>query len=163
TEAKSFAPHVTQISSTALMGAGAICWNSKELEGEEDGRGASVLTLESVTRHREYLTLDLLSIIAKPSREGEEDGRGAFVLTLESVTRHREYITLDLLSIIAKPSRVLGSFVSFVASGSISTTGGGIGGPSYEIPLWVVMALALFLRFGMVLLGRELELKALLL
>nr|GEZ42928.1 hypothetical protein [Tanacetum cinerariifolium] len=46
----------------------AICWSSKELEGEEDGRGAFVLTLESVTRLREYLTLDLLSIIDKPSR-----------------------------------------------------------------------------------------------
>nr|GFB38971.1 hypothetical protein [Tanacetum cinerariifolium] len=45
---------------------------------------------------------------------------------------------------------VLGSFVSFVASGSFSATGGGIGGPSYEIPLRVVMALALFLGFGMV-------------
>nr|GFA97123.1 hypothetical protein [Tanacetum cinerariifolium] len=46
----------------------AICWNSKELLGEEDERGAFVLTLESVTRLREYLTLDLLSIIAKHSR-----------------------------------------------------------------------------------------------
>nr|GFD24995.1 hypothetical protein [Tanacetum cinerariifolium] len=53
--------------------------------------------------------------------------------------------------------------VSFVASGSFSITGGGIGGPSYEIPLQVVMALASFLGFGMVLLGRELELEALLL
>nr|GEY36912.1 hypothetical protein [Tanacetum cinerariifolium] len=51
--------------------------------------------------------------------------------------------------------------VSFVASGSFSTTGGGIEGPSYEIPLRVVMDLALFLGFGMVLLGRELELEAL--
>nr|GFB38477.1 hypothetical protein [Tanacetum cinerariifolium] len=58
---------------------------------------------------------------------------------------------------------VLGSSVSFVASGSFSTTGGGIEGPSYEIPLRVVMALASFLGFGMVLLGRELELEALLL
>nr|GEW50018.1 hypothetical protein [Tanacetum cinerariifolium] len=46
----------------------AICWNSKELEGEEDGRGAFVLTLESFTRLLEYLTLNLLSIIDKPSR-----------------------------------------------------------------------------------------------
>nr|GEZ69308.1 hypothetical protein [Tanacetum cinerariifolium] len=46
----------------------AICSSSKELEGEEDERVAFVLTLESVTRLREYLTLDLLSIIAKPSR-----------------------------------------------------------------------------------------------
>nr|GEV52888.1 hypothetical protein [Tanacetum cinerariifolium] len=46
----------------------AICWSSKELEGEEDERGAFVLTLESVTQLREYLTLDLLSIIAKHSR-----------------------------------------------------------------------------------------------
>nr|GFB45822.1 hypothetical protein [Tanacetum cinerariifolium] len=88
--------HVTQTSSTALMGAGdvtkafisfkdfskrfirisnlssreaAIYWSSKELEGEEeDGRGAFVLTLESVTRLREYRTFDLLSIIAKHSR-----------------------------------------------------------------------------------------------
>nr|GEW42004.1 hypothetical protein [Tanacetum cinerariifolium] len=64
---------------------------------------------------------------------------------------------------IRQISLVLGSFVSFVASGSFSTTGGGIGGPSYEIPLRVVMALASFLGFGMVLLGRELELEALLL
>nr|GEY28078.1 hypothetical protein [Tanacetum cinerariifolium] len=40
----------------------------KEGEGEEDGRGAFVLTLESVTRLREYCTLDLLSVIAKHSR-----------------------------------------------------------------------------------------------
>nr|GFA32852.1 hypothetical protein [Tanacetum cinerariifolium] len=58
---------------------------------------------------------------------------------------------------------VLGCSVSFVASGSFSTTSDGIRGPSYEIPLQVVMALALFLGFGMVLLGRELELEALLL
>nr|GFA70218.1 hypothetical protein [Tanacetum cinerariifolium] len=58
---------------------------------------------------------------------------------------------------------VLSSSVSFVASGSFFVTGGGIGGPSYEIPLRVVMALALLLGFGMVLLGRELELEALLL
>nr|GEV27800.1 hypothetical protein [Tanacetum cinerariifolium] len=44
---------------------------------------------------------------------------------------------------------VLGSSVSFVASGSFSTTDGGIGGPSYEIPLRVVMALASFFGFGM--------------
>nr|GFB81598.1 hypothetical protein [Tanacetum cinerariifolium] len=43
----------------------------------------------------------------------------------------------------------LGSSVSFVASGSFSIIDGGIGGPSYEIPLRVVMALASFLRFGM--------------
>ncbi|GKF89165.1 hypothetical protein Tco_0263128, partial [Tanacetum coccineum] len=40
---------------------------------------------------------------------------------------------------------------------SFSTTGGGIGGPSYETPLRVVIALASFLGFGMVLLGNELE------
>ncbi|GJY52499.1 hypothetical protein Tco_0443346 [Tanacetum coccineum] len=57
-------------------------------------------------------------------------------------------------------SSVLGSSVSFVTSGSFSTTGGGIGGPSYEAPLRVVMALASFLGFGMVLLGNELELEA---
>nr|GEZ69045.1 hypothetical protein [Tanacetum cinerariifolium] len=44
---------------------------------------------------------------------------------------------------------MLGSSVSFVALGSFSTTGGGIGGSSYEIPLRVVMALALFLGFRM--------------
>nr|GFA13651.1 hypothetical protein [Tanacetum cinerariifolium] len=44
---------------------------------------------------------------------------------------------------------VLGSSVSFVASSSLSITGGGIGGPSYEIPLWVVMDLASFIGFGM--------------
>nr|GFC18218.1 hypothetical protein [Tanacetum cinerariifolium] len=58
---------------------------------------------------------------------------------------------------------VLGSSVSFVASSSFSITGGEIGGPSYEIPLWIVMALASFLGFGMVFLGKELELEALLL
>ncbi|GJR81628.1 hypothetical protein Tco_0152413 [Tanacetum coccineum] len=52
---------------------------------------------------------------------------------------------------------VLGSSVSFVTSLSFSTTGGGIGGPSYETPLRVVIALASFLGFGMVLLGKELE------
>nr|GFC06205.1 hypothetical protein [Tanacetum cinerariifolium] len=46
----------------------AIYWNSKELEGEEEEGGAFVLTLESVTRLCKYLTLDLLSIIAKHSR-----------------------------------------------------------------------------------------------
>ncbi|GKA03352.1 hypothetical protein Tco_0676133 [Tanacetum coccineum] len=56
-------------------------------------------------------------------------------------------------------SSVLDSSVSFVTSLSFSTTGGGIGGPSYETPLRVVIALALFLRFGMVLLGKELELE----
>ncbi|GKG25544.1 hypothetical protein Tco_0398690, partial [Tanacetum coccineum] len=49
-------------------------------------------------------------------------------------------------------SLVLGSSVSFVTSLSFSTTGGGIGGPSYETPLRVVIALASFLGFGMVLL-----------
>nr|GFC83606.1 hypothetical protein [Tanacetum cinerariifolium] len=58
---------------------------------------------------------------------------------------------------------MLSSSVSFVASGSFSATGGGIGGPSYEIPLQVVMALASFHGFGLVLLGKELELEALLL
>nr|GEW10530.1 reverse transcriptase domain-containing protein [Tanacetum cinerariifolium] len=95
-ELKELPPHLEYAFLEALMGAGgvttkafisfkdflkrlirisnlssremAICWNSKELKGEEDGRGAFVLTLESVTRLREYLTLDLLSIIAKPSR-----------------------------------------------------------------------------------------------
>ncbi|GKG18588.1 hypothetical protein Tco_0372886, partial [Tanacetum coccineum] len=53
-------------------------------------------------------------------------------------------------------SPVLGSSVSFVTSISFSTTGGGIGGPSYETPLRVVIALASFLGFGMVLLGKRL-------
>ncbi|GKF29218.1 hypothetical protein Tco_0095560, partial [Tanacetum coccineum] len=57
-------------------------------------------------------------------------------------------------------SSVLGSSVSFVTSSSFSTTSGGIRGPSYEAPLHVVIALALFLGFGMVLLGNELELEA---
>ncbi|GJT30264.1 hypothetical protein Tco_0910539 [Tanacetum coccineum] len=48
---------------------------------------------------------------------------------------------------------------SFVTSLSFSTTGGGIGGPSYETPLRVVIALVSFLGFGMVLLGKELELE----
>ncbi|GJU02433.1 hypothetical protein Tco_1112771 [Tanacetum coccineum] len=46
-----------------------------------------------------------------------------------------------------------------VTSLSFSTTGGGIRGPSYETPLRVVIALASFLGFGMVLLGKELELE----
>ncbi|GKF41280.1 hypothetical protein Tco_0124622, partial [Tanacetum coccineum] len=50
-------------------------------------------------------------------------------------------------------SSVLGSSVSFVTSGSFSTTGGGIGDLSYETPLRMVIALASFLGFGMVLLG----------
>ncbi|GJR25408.1 hypothetical protein Tco_1101640, partial [Tanacetum coccineum] len=57
-------------------------------------------------------------------------------------------------------SSVLGSSISFVTLGSFSTTGGGIGGPSYETPLRVVIALASFLGFGTVLLGNELELEA---
>ncbi|GKF90741.1 hypothetical protein Tco_0274442, partial [Tanacetum coccineum] len=57
-------------------------------------------------------------------------------------------------------SSVFRNTVSFVTSGSFSTTGGGIGGPSYEAPLRVVIALASFLGFGMVLLGNELELEA---
>ncbi|GJU91877.1 reverse transcriptase [Tanacetum coccineum] len=52
-------------------------------------------------------------------------------------------------------SSVFGSTVSFVTSGSFSTTGGGIGGPSYEAPLRVVIALASFLGFGMVLLVEQ--------
>ncbi|GKG25866.1 hypothetical protein Tco_0399012, partial [Tanacetum coccineum] len=56
-------------------------------------------------------------------------------------------------------SSVLGSSVSFVTSLSFSTTGGGIGGPLYETPLRVVIALVSFLGFGMVLLGKELELE----
>ncbi|GKD57132.1 hypothetical protein Tco_1290519 [Tanacetum coccineum] len=48
-------------------------------------------------------------------------------------------------------SSVLGSSVSFVTSGSFSTTSDGIGGPSYEVPLRVVIALASFLGFGMTL------------
>ncbi|GJR67993.1 putative reverse transcriptase domain-containing protein [Tanacetum coccineum] len=60
-------------------------------------------------------------------------------------------------------SSVLGSSVSFVTSLSFSTTGGGIGGPSYEIPLRVVIALASFLGcLDLVLLGKELELEAVL-
>ncbi|GKF11623.1 hypothetical protein Tco_0049549 [Tanacetum coccineum] len=57
-------------------------------------------------------------------------------------------------------SSVLGSSVSFVTLGSFSTTGGKIGGPSYEAPLRMVIALPSFLGFGMVLLGNELELEA---
>ncbi|GJS57581.1 hypothetical protein Tco_0652365 [Tanacetum coccineum] len=44
--------------------------------------------------------------------------------------------------------------------GSFSTTADGIGGPSYEALLHVVIALASFLGFGMVLHGNELELEA---
>ncbi|GKG54588.1 hypothetical protein Tco_0560243, partial [Tanacetum coccineum] len=57
-------------------------------------------------------------------------------------------------------SSVLRSSISFVTSGSFSTTDGGIGGPSYEAPLRVVIDLASFLGFGMVLFGNELELEA---
>nr|GEY04927.1 hypothetical protein [Tanacetum cinerariifolium] len=66
---KDFLKRLIRISNLTSREA-AICWNSKELEGEEDGRGAFILTLESVTRLRDYLTLDLLSIIAKPSQGG---------------------------------------------------------------------------------------------
>nr|GFB58176.1 hypothetical protein [Tanacetum cinerariifolium] len=41
---------------------------SKEFEGEEEGGGAFVFALTSVTRLLEYLTLDLLSMIDKHSR-----------------------------------------------------------------------------------------------
>nr|GFC42512.1 hypothetical protein [Tanacetum cinerariifolium] len=54
---------------------------------------------------------------------------------------------------------VLGSSVSFVASGSFSTTGGVIGGPSYEIPLRIVMALASFLGLEWGCLEENLNLK----
>nr|GFC56926.1 hypothetical protein [Tanacetum cinerariifolium] len=64
---KDFSKRLIRISNLSSREA-EICWSSKELEGKEDGRGAFVLTLESVTRLRKYLTLDLLSIIAKPSR-----------------------------------------------------------------------------------------------
>ncbi|GJY27560.1 hypothetical protein Tco_0403327 [Tanacetum coccineum] len=57
-------------------------------------------------------------------------------------------------------SSVLGSSVSFVTSSSFSTTGGKIGGPSYEAPLRMVIAFASFLGFRIVLLGNELELEA---
>ncbi|GKF85276.1 hypothetical protein Tco_0250174, partial [Tanacetum coccineum] len=57
-------------------------------------------------------------------------------------------------------SSMLGSSVSFVTSGSFSTIGSEIGGPSYEAPLRVVISLASFLGFGMVLLGNKLELEA---
>ncbi|GJX31944.1 retrovirus-related pol polyprotein from transposon TNT 1-94 [Tanacetum coccineum] len=46
-------------------------------------------------------------------------------------------------------SSVLDSSASFVTSLSFSTTGGRIGGPSYETPLRVVIAMASFLGFGM--------------
>nr|GEW15496.1 reverse transcriptase domain-containing protein [Tanacetum cinerariifolium] len=46
-------------------------------------------------------------------------------------------------------SLVLGSSVSLVALGSLSITGGGIEGPLYEIPLLVVIALALPFGLGM--------------
>ncbi|GKG09143.1 hypothetical protein Tco_0337889, partial [Tanacetum coccineum] len=52
---------------------------------------------------------------------------------------------------------VLSGSVSSVSSLSSSTTGGGIGGPSKEPPLRVVIALAPLL--GFVLLGIELELE----
>nr|GEX65223.1 hypothetical protein [Tanacetum cinerariifolium] len=65
---KDFSKRLIRISNLSSREA-AICWRSKELEGEEDGRGAFVLTLESVTRLREYRTLDLLSIIAEPSQD----------------------------------------------------------------------------------------------
>ncbi|GKF22639.1 hypothetical protein Tco_0074961, partial [Tanacetum coccineum] len=45
-------------------------------------------------------------------------------------------------------------------SNSERTGPSGIRGPSYEAPLRVVIALASFLGFGMVLLGNELELEA---
>nr|GEZ64374.1 hypothetical protein [Tanacetum cinerariifolium] len=44
---KYFSKRLIRISNLSSREA-AICWSSKELEGEEDGRGAFVLTLESV-------------------------------------------------------------------------------------------------------------------
>nr|GEZ31358.1 hypothetical protein [Tanacetum cinerariifolium] len=64
---KDFSKRFIRISNLSSREA-AICWRSKESEGEDDGRGAFVLTLESVTRLREYRTLDLLSIIDKHSQ-----------------------------------------------------------------------------------------------
>ncbi|GKB29866.1 hypothetical protein Tco_0869267 [Tanacetum coccineum] len=58
---------------------------------------------------------------------------------------------------------VLSCTISFVTSGSRSTTlgrgekRGGIGGPSYEIPLRVVIAFKSPLGLATVLLGSELE------
>ncbi|GKF61569.1 hypothetical protein Tco_0181623, partial [Tanacetum coccineum] len=58
---------------------------------------------------------------------------------------------------------VLGCTVSFVTSGSRSTTlgrgekGGGIRGPSYEIPLRVVIAFKSTLGLATVLIGSEPE------
>nr|GEV33867.1 RNA-directed DNA polymerase, eukaryota [Tanacetum cinerariifolium] len=75
--------------------------------------------------------------------------------------RSRRYMLASLDGMGRGYRRMWTCFVFVVASGSFSITGGGIGGPSYEIPLRVVMALASFLGFGMVLLGRELELEAL--
>ncbi|GJY24283.1 hypothetical protein Tco_0397941 [Tanacetum coccineum] len=63
------------------------------------------------------------------------------------------------MRLILAPKSARANSVSFVTSLSFSTTGGGIGGPSYETPLRVVIALASFLGFGMVLLGKELDLK----
>nr|GFC48088.1 hypothetical protein [Tanacetum cinerariifolium] len=63
---KDFSKRFIRISNLSSREA-VICWRSKELEGEEAGRGAFVLTLKSITQLCEYLTLDLLSIIDKPS------------------------------------------------------------------------------------------------
>ncbi|GJV00388.1 hypothetical protein Tco_1329658 [Tanacetum coccineum] len=58
-----------------------------------------------------------------------------------------------MLAISVLVSRILCTTLSF------SPTCGGIGDPLYETPLRVVIALASFLGFGMVLLGKELELE----
>nr|GFA31648.1 hypothetical protein [Tanacetum cinerariifolium] len=54
---------------------------------------------------------------------------------------------------------VLGSSVSFVASGFFSTTGGGIEGPSYEIPLWLLWLWLHFLGSEWCCLEENLNLK----
>nr|GEX73920.1 hypothetical protein [Tanacetum cinerariifolium] len=93
-----------------------ICWKSKELEGEEEERrGAFVLTLESVTQLHEYLTLDLLSIIDKPSRGCFEGGKNWF-MNFETRSSHVRIERGGSLSsqVRASPSRENGKSKSLI-------------------------------------------------
>ncbi|GJY89002.1 retrovirus-related pol polyprotein from transposon TNT 1-94 [Tanacetum coccineum] len=77
-------------------------------------------------------------------------GTDLYSITLQDSTSPN----LICLTAKAKLSQACCTVVhSFLTSGSFSTIGDGIGGPSYETPLRVVIALASFLGFGMVLLG----------
>ncbi|GJY28450.1 hypothetical protein Tco_0404217 [Tanacetum coccineum] len=92
-----------------------------------------------------------LGLVLLATKEGFSNGFFALRLFLDQWRRlecHR--------SLVASVS-----FVTDSLSFSTNPAGGGNWSPkSYEIPLRVVIALASFLGFGMVLLGKELELEA---